>query len=267
MVATLELLAGGHMDRLVRLTGFFVALALATVAFAEEEQLHQQVVLAAPTNSLLSVAGTATLKAETHNGVVSAGITIDVTGLGTGTYSVSIARKSDNRVVELGKFTVHDANVATSHTGDEEVTIKFGTEEGLPLPDGLAPMDIASLSVADAGKESLLTGSFTDVSETTRALFKAKVSVAGPEGAAGTAVIRTRTRQGFKTERFKLNVSGVTPKATLALKINGEDFGTVTTDEHGKLRLKSLPEGVEPESIELIEFAEPDGTNALTVSF
>jgi len=34
----------------------------------------------------------------------------------------------------------------------------------------------------------------------------------------------------LKTERFKLNVKGVTPNATLALKINGQDFGTVVTD-------------------------------------
>jgi hypothetical protein len=167
----------------------------------------------------------------------------------------------------LGTFTVDDTGVGASQTGVEEVTIRFGTNEGLPLPEGLAPMDIASVSVADAEEQTLLTGSFTEASETTRASFKAKVSGAGNSGATGTATIRTRTRQGFKTERFKLDVSGVTPNATLALKINGEDFGTVATDAHGKLRLKSLPEGVEPESIELIEFAEPDGTNALTISF
>jgi hypothetical protein len=248
----------------MKLATFLIALAVGAGAFAEDEQLHQQVVLVAPTNAPFSVAGTAVLRAETKNGISSSRIAVEVKGFAAGTYRVSVTRKSDRHVVELGTFAVTGS---ADPDGNEEVAIRFGTNEGLPLPDGLAPMDIGSLSVADAGQQTLLTGSFTEADETTRALFKAKVVAAGKAGATGSAQIRTRTRQGFKTERFKLNVSGVTPNATLSLKINGEDFGTVTTDEHGKLRLKSLPEGVEPESIELIEFAEPDGTNALTISF
>jgi hypothetical protein len=187
---------------------------------------------------------------------------------------VSAKRKSDGREVSLGAFAVgslgENSGDAANNAGDDDIVIEFGTDKGLPLPDGLAAMDIASLTIADAGRHALLTGSFLDAGETLKAVFKAKAMVTGGEGApaaTGEALIHTRTRRGLKTERFKLNVKGVTPNATLALKINGEDFGTVTTDEDGKLRLNSLPEGIEPESIILMEFADPDGTNALTISF
>jgi hypothetical protein len=83
----------------------------------------------------------------------------------------------------------------------------------------------------------------------------------------GMAAIQTRPRVGQGSQRFLLKVKGAATNATLQLKINGADAGTVTTDARGNLRLNSLPEGVAPESIELIEFAEPDGTNALSISF
>jgi hypothetical protein len=84
---------------------------------------------------------------------------------------------------------------------------------------------------------------------------------------AGMAAIQTRAHVGQGGQRFVLKVKGAATNATLRLRINGFDAGTVTTDVRGNLRLNSLPEGVEPEKIELIEFAEPDGTNALTISF
>ena len=57
------------------------------------------------------------------------------------------------------------------------------------------------------------------------------------------------------------------PNATLTLKINGVDYGTVTTDKQGKLHMKTLPNGVAAESLFFMEFDDPDGTNALTISF
>jgi hypothetical protein len=259
-----------------RLAAIFAFSAIAAMTFADDaiqgiEQLHQEILLVGTTNAPVGASGVATLQAENEAGLVSAGVAVEVKGLAPGRYVVSVTRKSDGHELALGRFSVGFSSNNTESvehpTAEDQFIVQFGTDHGLPLPAGLAVMDIAALTVSDANRHAILTGNLAEASETTKALFKAKVSVSGSTGATGTATIRTRTRQGFKTERFKLDVSGVTPNAKLALKINGENFGTVTTNDRGKLRLKSLPEGVEPELIELIEFAEPDGTNALTISF
>ncbi len=238
------------------------------------EQLHQEILLTATTNAPPGATGKAELEAENEDGVVSAGVQIEVRGLVAGNYTVTVTRKSDGRTVELGSFDVNecgsnidddDEQGDANNQDDGDVEIEFGAEDGLPLPDDLNPLDIAGVSIIDAGGRAVLTGSFMDASDTLKAVFKAKIAVTGD--ASGTATIRTRTRHGFKTGRFKLNVNGVTPNAWLTLKINGADFGTVTTDKRGRLRLHSLPDGVEPEAIFLMEFDDPDGTSALTISF
>jgi hypothetical protein len=237
------------------------------------EQLHQEIILTATTNAPPGATGKAELEAEDEDGVTSAGLQVEVHGLVPGNYTVIVTRKSDGSTVELGTFGVNssgdnmDNNMMSEDDqgeDEEDVEIEFGTEQGLPLPDDLNPLDIAGVSINDANGHTVLTGSFMDGADTVKALFKAKVAVTG---ASGAAIIHTRTRHGLKTERFKLNLNGITPNAALELKINGQDFGTVVTDKHGKLRLNSLPEGIEPESITLMEFAEPDGTNAMTISF
>jgi hypothetical protein len=85
--------------------------------------------------------------------------------------------------------------------------------------------------------------------------------------ATGIAVINTRSQPGRAAGRYKLKVKGLPPRSTFTLKINGTDAGTITTDQAGGLRLGSLPGGIEADSITLMEFAEPNGTNALTISF
>jgi hypothetical protein len=260
--------------RVMRLLG---AGLLATAVLADDElrgneQLHQEIILTATTNASASVSGKAKLEAETLDGIGSANLDIEVKGLPAGHYTVSVTRKSDSTAVLLGLFTLTGArpglDTRRAADADDEIEIRFRTEKGVPLPQDLHPLDVAGLLIADANGRVVLAGDFTDAAQTTRALFKAKVAVSGgATGVVGTAQIFTRTRRGFKTERFKLNVSGVTPNATLSLKINGEDAGTVTTDANGRLRLNSLPEGIEPESIILMELADPAGTNALTISF
>ncbi len=261
----------------MKVTVWLLAGALAATVFADDEwrgneQLHQQIILAATTNTSPSASGKAKLEAETLDGVGSANLDLEVQGLPAGNYTVSVTRKSDSTTVVLGMFTLAGTrrgfDTYRAADADDEIEIKFRTEKGVPLPEDLHPLDVAGLFIADANGRVVLAGDFTDATQTTRALFKAKVAVTGnTTGVVGTAQILTRTRRGFKTERFKLNVSGITPNATLALKINGQDAGTVTTDANGKLRLNSLPEGIEPESIILMELADPAGTNALTISF
>lgn len=238
-----------------------VALVICLTAFADDtEQLHQEIIL----TGAAGVTGTAKLQIESENGIVNAGIEIQTHGLLPGTYRLSATRKSDGKTFELGTFTAEDD---AGESDDDE--IEFGTDAGLPLPDDLDPSDLAGI-VIGMNDQVILSGDFTDEANTTTALFKAKVSVVAGEAeprASGTAIIRTRTRRGFTTQRFKLNVKGVTPNATFLLKINGVDAGAVTTDPRGQLRLGSLPDGIEAGSILWMELNDPEGTNALTISF
>jgi hypothetical protein len=132
------------------------------------------------------------------------------------------------------------------------------------------PLEVTSLSICDAGGTVLLAGNFMDAAAVAGELFKTKVAVAGGGAAphaTGLAQMQTRFRKGVKQTKFRLFASGATPNATLTLKINGVEYGQVQTDRNGRLKLRDLPEGVDGDSILWMEFADPDGTNALTVTF
>jgi hypothetical protein len=249
---------------------FLLVLALTVFlnGFADEvaEQLHHEILLSATADAPAGATGKARLQAENHHGTLRAGIEIEVRGLPPGHYRISVTRLSDDRRFELGAIEVGDASRTQAQ---DEAEIEFGSQRGLPLPEGLDSLDVAGVFIT-LGERVLLAGDFMSEADTVRALFKARIPVAAgiaAPRAAGIAVIRARTRNGFTTGRFKLNVKGITPNATLALKVNGADAGLVTTDDHGRLRLGSLPEGIEADSITLLELAEPDGTNALTINF
>ena len=270
---------------------FATALTLTTAAFAEDdneqggdihgsEELHQTIILTATTNAPAGATGKAELEAENEDGVVAAILQIETQGLLAGTYTVSVTKESDASSVTLGTFDVSasamDDNMGDddqgddNNQGDDEGDVEFGTDEGLPLPADLNPLDIASVSIADGDGHVVLTGDFMNVAATMKALFKAKVAVTGgvaAPGATGLAKVQSKIKRGFKIAHFNLNAKGMNPNATLTLKINGVDYGTVTTDKNGKLHMKTLPNGVAAESLFFMEFDDPDGTNALTISF
>ena len=83
----------------------------------------------------------------------------------------------------------------------------------------------------------------------------------------GIVFINTGRAAGHDPQRFKLKVTGLPPKATFALKINGAEAGTLTTDSAGRLRLHAWTDGIELDAITVMEFIEPGTTNALTISF
>ena len=71
---------------------------------------------------------------------------------------------------------------------ENETEIEFGTEQGLPLPEGLNPMDIASVSISDSNGAVVLTGDFMDPADVMKGLFKAKVAVSAGPAAPQTSI-------------------------------------------------------------------------------
>jgi len=244
------------------------------------EHLHQEIILTATTNAPPGATGKAELEAETDDATNTATFAVEVGGLLPGTYAVSVTKKSDGSTVQLGTFDVgetdtNDAlvfNVMGDDNGQSGTVneAESGTEEALAPPHSPNPMDIASVSISDSNGDLVLTGNFADAADMMSGLFKAKVAVAaGPAApnASGLAVVQSKVKRGAKQTKFRLLATGASPNEVLILKINGTDVGTVTADQHGRIRLKSLPTDVDPESLILMEFDDSDGTNAMTISF
>ena len=224
----------------------------------ESAELKQEVVLTATTNAPNGATGTAKLEAKSKDGATESKIKVKVEGLAPGTYTVQITKLSDSNTVDLGTFDVSTSN--------SEASAKFDSKDSQPLPPGFDPMDIASISILDSGSLVVLTGEVA----TLNGKFKAKSPVVGgpaSPSASGKAELQSKVKNGVQKTKFKIAAKDAPPNAVLTFKINGVDFGTVSTDSKGNLKLRDLPAGVDPEAIVLIQFDEADGTNALTVNF
>ena len=137
-------------------------------------------------------------------------------------------------------------------------------------PDGVDPLDLSSLIIEDSAGRMILLGNFLDATSIAGELFKSKMPVspgAAAPNAAGLAQMQTRQRNGARQTKFRLFATGTAPNATLTLRINGVEYGTVQSDGDGKVNLRDLPAGVDADSILQLELDDPDGTNALTVTF
>lgn len=225
--------------------------------FRGTEQLRQTVLLTATASAPTNATGRVVVEAENVNGVIGAQLSLAVENLLPGSYAVNVTLKSTTNSVELGVFVVAGAGLPDA-------------DAGLALPTGVDPLDVTSLSICSTNGTVVLAGNFMDAAALAGELFKAKVAVAGGDAApnaTGLAQMQTRFRKGVKQTKFRLFASGATPNATLTLKINGVEYGTVQTDPNGRLKLRDLPDGVDSDSIFRMEFDDSDGTNALTVTF
>jgi hypothetical protein len=268
------------------------------IAGSEELRLH--VILNPTTNAPPGATGRIELEAENEDGVVTATLKVETQGLDVATYTVSITTKSDGSSIVLGTFDVgasgtdgdaehddgehdggemsdhHDGEMKGSHHGDGDGEpdvadeMDFGTETGIPLPEGFNPMDIATITIADADGNVVLAGNLTDAAAMKHGNFKAQVAVVGGAAAPdahGTANIHVRTHRGVKHNRFKLIASGATANSALTLKINGVAVGTVNSNNRGKVKIRALPAGVELDAILSLELDNEAGEAEMSASF
>lgn len=200
---------------------------------------------AAPAGSSIELS----LEAEDEDGTTDATLKLEPEGLPAGTYSVSVTLKSDGSTVALGSFTVssgededEDEQGDDDNQGDEddqgENEVEFGGEEGIPFPANFNPLDIATVSVADASGVVLFTADLTTLSSTASMTLSANVlakSGPGNPGAAGNAVLTAFVKRGATKGSLQLSGRGLPPSSALMVAVNGTNAKKITSDKTGNV--------------------------------
>jgi hypothetical protein len=217
------------------------------------ETLIATVVLVATNNAPTNSGGFAKLISENEDGVVSSSFSLCITGLTTGTYDLSVIRKSDGSSVDLGQFSVGchhgdgDDNDDENDDGDDdgEKCCQLGVSlDDVPLPSDLDPMDIAQIVISDSDGNVILIGDLVDPAAASSIKFRAHLRVRSASGVASKnskALAFTNARKGKRADRFTMIASGVAPNTIFSVSVNGHSAGTVTSNAKGKVLVRTLP--------------------------
>jgi hypothetical protein len=221
------------------------------------ETLIATVTLVATNNAPTNSGGFAKLISENEDGVVSSSFSLCITGLTTGTYDLSVIRKSDGSSVDLGQFVVggcghgdgegddSEDNDGENDGGDGGKCCQFGVAlDDVPLPSDLDPMDIAQILISDSDGNVVLVGDLVDPAPSSSIKFRANLRVHSASGVASKnskALALTNARKGKRADRFTMIASGVAPNTTFSVSVNGQNAGTVTSNAKGKVLVRTLP--------------------------
>ena len=188
---------------------------------------------AAPAGSSIEVS----LEGDDEAGQTSATLKFDAKGLPAGTYNVNATLKSNGSVVSVGSFT---------SDGSPEIEVEFGTSEGLPLPAGFNPFDIATVTVSDSNNVVLFTADFTNVTSSVSSVIAASVNaVAGvfaPQ-ATGHVTLSAHAVNGVATGSLTITGASLPARAKLLVAVNGGVVKKATVDSTGNLNVIVTPKG------------------------
>jgi hypothetical protein len=214
------------------------------------ETLIATVVLVATNNAPTNSGGFAKLISENEDGVVSSSFSLCITGLTTGTYDLSVIRKSDGSLVDLGQFSVGchhhgDGDDNDDENDDGEKCCQLGVSlDDVPLPSDLDPMDIAQIVISDSDGNVILIGDLVDPVAASSIKFRAHLRIRSASGIASKnnkALAFTNAKKGKRADRFTMIASGVAPNTTFSVSVNGRSAGTVTSNAKGKVLVRTLP--------------------------
>jgi len=215
------------------------------------ETLIATVTLVATNNAPTNSGGFAKLISDNEDGVVTSSFSLSITGLTTGTYDLSVVRKSDGSSVDLGQFDVGsqegdgDNNDGENGDQDGEKCFQSGVSlEDVQLPAGLDPMDIAQILISDSSGNVVLIGDLVNPAATSSIKFRAKLRVRSASAISsqnGKAMAFTAARKGKRADRFTMIASGVAPNSTFSVAVNGQSAGTVKSNAKGKVLVRTLP--------------------------
>ena len=242
------------------------------------ETLIATVVLVATNNAPTNSGGFAKLISENEDGVVSSSFSLSITGLTSGTYDLSVIRKSDGSSVDLGQFVVGGCGHGDGEGDDDEND--DGDDDGqkccqlgvslddVPLPTDLDPMDIAQILISDSDGNVVLVGDLVNPAATSSIKFRANLRIRSASGTSsknGKALALSNARKGKRADRFTMIASGVAPNSTFSVAVNGQSAGTVKSNAKGKVLVRALPANLlVVKSVHLIDSA---GVTAVRAKF
>ncbi len=241
------------------------------------ETLIATVALVATTNAPADSGGVAKLMSDNEDGVVSSSFSLSITGLTTGTYDLSVIRKSDGSSVDLGQFIVGCGH-GDGEDGEDENDGEDGykccqggvliSETDVPLPSDLDPMDIAQILISDSNGNVLLTGDLVDPTAGSSIKFRAKLGVRPASGSllqSGKALASMSARKGKRANRFTMIASGVTPNSTFSVIVNGQNTGIVKSNRRGMVLVRKLPANLLV--VKSVHLVDADGRTAIRAKF
>jgi hypothetical protein len=239
------------------------------------ETLIATVTLVATNNAPTNAGGFAKLISDNEDGVVTSSFSLSITGLTSGTYDLSVVKKSDGSSVDLGQFDVGsqegdgDNNDGENGDQDGEKCFQSGVSlDDVPLPSDLDPMDIAQILISDSDGNVVLVGDLVTPAATSSIKFRANLRVRSASGVASKnskALALTNARKGKRADRFTMIASGVTPNTTYTVSVNGHNAGTVNSNAKGKVLVRTLPANLLV--VKSVHLIDANGTTAVRAKF
>jgi hypothetical protein len=182
------------------------------------------------------------LKADDDDGATEAELKLDARGLPQGTYSVSVALKSDGSTVALGTFSVDSQG-----EGEIEFATNPDDSDEVPFPANFDPLDIATVSIANSGNVVLFTADLTNVK--TAGAMSLNATVNGQPGpsvpnASGTATLTANSSKSGPKGQVQLMGSGFPIRIPLITVVNNSVASKkAKTDNSGAFNFNFGPKG------------------------
>jgi len=234
----------------------------------ERGHLKLAATLAPPATAPSAASGTAEIEVDKpkFKSVETAELSLSVTGLTPGNYSVDAALK-DASVVHLGDLAI-DPSVPPGPTPEPPVVIM--------LPAGFDVSTIAKLTVSDSTPAIVLEGELVASEVTWK--YIANVQVTGPETLLaknskgkkihGHAIVHSFITDNVETKRGFLWVAFGAPGDTeLTINVDGVAVGTVQSTKQGKVMFQSMPETVVIRDMKLVTVTDALGAVVMQAQF
>ena len=180
------------------------------------------------------------LKVEDEDGTTDAELKLQSRGLAAGTYSVAATLQSNGASVTLGSFT------SNGQEGEVEFATNPEDNDEIAFPSNFNPLDIATVSVSNAGGVVLFTADLTNVKTAGASL---NASVSGQPGAtvpnaSGTASITANSSKSGPKGQVQLVGSGFPAGTALSTLVNNVGVSKkAKTDNSGNFNFNFGPKG------------------------
>jgi hypothetical protein len=232
-----------------------VALPSAADAFPRTKEKAELAVSATLTSAdpLSPASGSASLELTILDGVQTVSpLEVVLTGVAPGSYTVDATKTSDGTSVLVGSVTVPAAE----------------NDPGLALPEGLDPLDIATVRVSDA--TGIVVSGVAEVS-IVHWRFAANVPVKAPvtttapgepkpKKVHGHVLVHAKIVNDVEEKRkFLLVVKGGPADTELTINLDGVAAGTVLTTKNGKIKAKELPGTVQLAGVGTMTLTDAEG--------